>query len=519
MESRAKSTGPAAHCMKQTTATPIRALIHQAHSRPEGRAFIFHKDDWTYRQLADEAECVARGLVANGVRAGDRVALHMMNRPEMLVAYYACFRLGAIAAPLRTAFKFAELAPLLQRLKPALYIGESDLYRNVAEVDADIVPRQSRFIVDAACGKDGVKPWKSLSKQAEQADLPTPRSHEPAVLVNTSGTTGQPKFVMHTPDTLAATTDLLCRHLGLAVDDVMVGSLPIAHMSGLIMSLTCAQRGTPFIVMESFDADAVLDNVERHRCTWMIGFPYQYAHLLERQQAEPRDLSSLRVCLTGADLCPVDLQERVTSTFGTPLYNFWAASEVVGSLTFGIDKGPVARIVEGAQVRLIDETGAEVPRGEIGELLVRGANVFTGYWNDPSATEQSLKVGWYHTGDLMRRGMNNDLWFVSRKKDIIIRGGTNISPIEVEEALVACHPAVEEAAVVGKPDNVLGQRVFGFVKLAAGAKDTVVTEILQNVAKRLASYKVPEDLQAVEALPRNALGKVDRKMLQGIVTC
>jgi long-chain acyl-CoA synthetase len=437
----------------------------------------------------------------------------MMNRPEMLIAYYACMRLGAIAAPLRTAFTFAELAPMLQRLEPTLYIGESDLYANVAPVDADILALQRRIIVDAVDQKDGVQPWDVL-KQAAHADLPTPPSYEPAVLINTSGTTGQPKFVAHTPDTLAATTDLLCKHLGLAANDVTAAPMPMAHASGLIFSLTSIQRGVPFVVMESFDVDALLDNIECHRCTWMIGFPYQYVALLEAQQARPRDLSSLRVCLTGADVCPTDLQERVTATFGTPLYNFWAASEVVGSLTFGLQNGPVARIAEGAQVRLIDETGVDVPAGEVGELLIRGANVFAGYWNDPAATEQSLKAGWYYTGDLMRRGEDDDLWFVSRKKDIIIRGGTNISPIEVEEALVACHPAVEEAAVVGKPDEVLGQRVFGFVKLANGANETVVTEILQNVAKRLASYKVPEDLLVTDALPRNALSKVDRKMLR-----
>src|SRR5262249_35621160 len=160
------------------------------------------------------------------------------------------------------------------------------------------------------------------------------------------------------------------------------------------------------IVLENFDADAVLDTIERHRCTWTVGFPYQYAALLESQQAMPRDLSSLRVCLTGADVCPIDLQERVSSIFGAPLYNFWAASEVLGSLTFGLENGPVVRIVEGAQVRLVDETGAEVPRGEIGELLIRGANVFAGYWNDPAATEQSLKAGWYHNrrSDAARRG-------------------------------------------------------------------------------------------------------------------
>jgi long-chain acyl-CoA synthetase len=176
----------------------------------------------------------------------------------------------------------------------------------------------------------------------------------------------------------------------------------------------------------------------------------------------------------------------------------------------------VVRIAEEAQVRLVDENGADVADGEVGELLIRGANVFAGYWNDPAATAQSLRAGWYHTGDLMQRGEGNELWFVSRKKDIIIRGGTNISPIEVEEALVACHPAVQEAAVAGKPDPVLGQRVLGFVRLATGAKENLAGEILQNVAHRLASYKVPEELRVLGALPRNALGKVDRRQLEAM---
>ena len=496
--------------------TPSDALMHQAKSQPEGTAFVFHQQVWTYRRLADEAERVARGLAAAGVKAGCRVALHMMNRPEMLIAYFACLRLGAIAAPLRTAFKFAELAPMLQRLAPALYIGESDLYRNVAAVDAGILPRERRFIVDPLAESDGTRSWEEL-RESKPAELPVPPSYEPAVLINTSGTTGQPKFVAHTPDTLAATTDLLCKHVGISSDDVIVSPLPLAHVSGLICSLTFVQRGVPFVVQESFDADAVLDAIERHRCTWMIGFPFQYAALLETQHVRPRDLSSLRICLTGADVCPIDLQERVTSAFGAPLYNFWGASEVIGSLTFGLQNGPVVRIVEDAQIRLIDESGVDVPHGAIGELLIRGANVFAGYWNDPGATEQSLKAGWYHTGDLMRRGENDDLWFISRKKDIIIRGGTNISPVEVEEALIACHPAVEEAAVVGKPDAVLGQRVFGFVKLASGSPEAIVAEVLHNVAKRLASYKVPEDLQVLKALPRNALSKVDRNALQAMV--
>jgi long-chain acyl-CoA synthetase len=172
--------------------------------------------------------------------------------------------------------------------------------------------------------------------------------------------------------------------------------------------------------------------------------------------------------------------------------------------------------VKDARIRLVDDNGIDVAHGEAGELLIRGANVFAGYWNDPQATAESLRGGWYHTGDLMRRGEGDDLWFLSRKKDIIIRGGTNISPAEVEQALVACHPAVEQAGVAGVPDAVYGQRVFGFVTLAEGTGDTVRSEILRRVATRLASYKVPEQLEVLDELPRNALSKVDRNMLQAM---
>ena len=492
------------------------ALMQRVRSQPESTAFVFQEDVWTYRRLADESERVARGLAANGVKPGDRVVLHMMNRPEMLVAYYACFRLGAIAAPLRTAFTFAELAPMLQRLQPAFYIGESSLYPNVSAVDAAILPPEKRVILDDADGTHGVQPWEVL-RQSEHADLPIPSSNEPAVLINTSGSTGQPKFVVHTQDTLAATTHLRCKHFGFSADDVIVSPMQLAHGSGLCFSLSFVQSGAPFIMLQSADPDIVLDSIEHYRATWLLGFPYQYAGLLEAQQARPRDVSSLRICLTGADACPVDLQKRVMAALGAPLYNIWGATEVFGQLTFGLQPGPVVRITEDAEIRLVDESGTDVAHGEIGELLIRGKNVFVGYWDDPAATAQSLKDGWYYTGDLMRRGEGDELWFVSRKKDIIIRGGTNISPAEVEEALVASHPAVEEAGVVGKPDPVLGQRVFGFVKLAAGAKESVVAEILRNVAKRLAPYKVPEGLRVIDALPRTAMSKVDRRALERMI--
>ncbi|SHK51327.1 long-chain acyl-CoA synthetase [Bradyrhizobium lablabi] len=497
--------------------TPAGALLHQVQSRPKSAAFVFHEEVWTYERLAVEAESLARGLALRGVGPGDRVALHMMNRPEMIVAYYACFRLGAIAAPLRTAFKFAELAPILRRLRPALYLGEMSLYDNVAPLDASILALDKRFVVNGTFEDHGVQPWEALFDVPGNENLSvSPGSYKPAVLIITSGTTGQPKFVVHTPTTLAESTDLLIRNWGLSDDDIMIEPLPLAHMGGFLTLLSFIQFGAPFVLLENFDADIVLDTIERHRCTWLAGFPAQYAAMLGCQLARPRNLKSLRICLTGADTCPIDLQERVTATFGAPLYNVWGATEVMGSLTFGLRPGPVVRVPKGARIRLVDAKGADVGDGEVGELLIRGGNVFDGYWNDPKATGESLRAGWYHTGDLMRRGEGDELWFVSRKKDIIIRGGTNISPVEVEQALVASHPAVREAAVVGIPDAVLGQRVFGFVRLADGTKDTVVSEILGNVATRLASYKVPEGLEILDELPRNALSKVDRNALQAM---
>jgi acyl-CoA synthetase (AMP-forming)/AMP-acid ligase II len=177
-----------------------------------------------------------------------------------------------------------------------------------------------------------------------------------------------------------------------------------------------------------------------------------------------------------------------------------------------LEPGPVSRIVNGAEVRLIDESGVPVPRGEVGELVLRGPNVTIGYWSEPGLIEDTPQDGWFRTGDLMRQGANDDLWFVSRKKDLIIRGGLNVSPAEIERVLTA-HPAVRDAAVVGVPDAVLGQRVAGFVQIERGTRGVILKELLAGVGALLADYKVPESLEMIDAIPRNGLGKIDRKSL------
>ena len=242
-----------------------------------------------------------------------------------------------------------------------------------------------------------------------------------------------------------------------------------------------------------------------------------FAALLGRQQARGRKVHSLRICLSSGDVCPVWLQEQFFTLFGARLRSFWGATEAAGSLTHGLEPGPVSRIVKGAEVRLIDASGAPVPRAGIGELVLPGPNVTIGYWAGPGAVEDAPKDGWFRTGDLMRQGDNDDLWFVSRKKDLIIRGGLGISPGEIERVLTA-HPAVRDAAVVGVPDVMLGQRLAGFVQMERGTRGIILKEILAGVSALLADYKVPESLDMVDAIPRDSLGKIDRKSLQAMIS-
>jgi long-chain acyl-CoA synthetase len=497
--------------------TPTGALDHHTNTHPKKVAFIKDKEIWTYERLATEVDRLARGLIGLGVRKGDRVVLHMANLPEFVVAYHACFRVGAIAAPLSIRFKTAELRPLLQRLRPVLYIGQAALYSQVASIDPSILASNRRFVVDGSVKSPGAQPWTRLFAETNGEPIRVaPDVDAPAVLLTTSGTTGQPKLAIHTLATLAKTAESM-EHWDIDRDQITTLFCPMVHASSLFTMLASIRFGVPFVLHERFDPDAILDAIERYHCTWVVGLPFMFAALLRSQRARMRNVNSLRTCLAGGDVCPPQLQNQFPSFFGIPLRSVWAATEACGSLTYGLQPGPVSRIVRGAEVRLVDDNHMLVPRGEIGELVVRGLHVTIGYWAGPGQIVDAPKEGWFYTGDLMREDEKGDLWFVSRRKHLIIRGGSNISPVEVERVLMA-HPAVRDAAVVGVPDPDLGQRVAGFVELADSAQSADLNEILAFVTERLADYKVPETLEIVDRIPRNSLGKTDRQLLMTMIS-
>jgi acyl-CoA synthetase (AMP-forming)/AMP-acid ligase II len=381
----------------------MTALLRQAESRPQATAFTFGDELWTYKGLVTQAQRLARGLIRFGLRKGDLVALHMTNKPETLVAYYACFHLGLVAAPIWTNSTLAEISRLVKRLRPALYLGELALYNKIATMGDSELPFASRFVVGGIVGDIRVENWQRLFDNDSDAPLSTTvDASAPAVLLTTSGTTGEPKLVTHTFGSLAGATEMTAANLGFTADDIMLGQLSFTHVAGVVAFLTYVHLGAPFVLLNTFDPNVVLDTIEQHRCTVLLGFPFSFAALIDCQLARPRDLQSLRICLTSSDVCPEPLRAQASVVLGASLFNFWAATEAVGTLACGLQSGSVSRIADGAQIRLIDDAGVEVRRGETGELCVRGPNVFAGYWNQPEATSKVLMDGWYHTGDLMR---------------------------------------------------------------------------------------------------------------------
>lgn len=488
-------------------------LFVSAAAHPHAVALIAGDDIWTYDRLTRYIRRLAQGLLAQGLKPGDRVALHLTNKPETVAAFYACMLTGVIAVPLNTRLTRAELEPQLRRLQVSLYLGQADLYDAIAGIDTSILDAQKRFLVDGSAQNTGAMAWcEMIGFHGDEVPLSPARMDEPAMLLPTSGTTGEPKFVAHTPRTVSEMAQA-CQAIASRPYDVALIATPMMHGAGLFTTLTTLAIDGTCVLMDRFEPATALDLIEQHRCTMLLWLPFMYSGVIAQQIAQPRNVMSLGTCLVGGDTSPPGLQEEFLRVFGVRLRNFLGMSESAGTFTYGFDIGPVCRAVDMDRVRLVDAEGNTVKRGEAGELLLRGPNMFVGYWFGPGHIDNARKDGWWATGDVLRQDEAGDFWYVARKKNLIIRGGSNISPTEVEHAITV-HPGVREAAIIGVPDAILGQRVIGFVELTEAA--TRLEDLLLDLSTRVASYKMPEWLIVVDQLPRNTLGKVDRAKLKAI---
>ena len=445
--------------------------------------------------FADRVARAAALLDRLGVGAGDVVAVAMPNRVELIIALFAAWRLGAAATPVNPALTPTEMQYQVDDAGAKVVIGDG------LELDATVID------VDALAAEPSI----------HRAPV-EPRPAALALLIYTSGTTGKPKGVMLDHANIAAMCDMTRAGLGITAADHSLLILPLFHVNGIVVgTLAPLLAGGRVTVAGRFSPKTFLGLVERIRPTYFSAVPAIYAILTSMPEAETADTSSLRLVVCGAAPMPAELIARVEDVLGVALVEGYGLSEGSCASTLnpydGVRKpGTVGLPLPGQEVRVVDPDGHPVPQGERGEIVIRGANVMRGYLGRPEDTAKTIVDGWLHTGDVGIFDEDGYLRIVDRIKDMIIRGGENIYPKEIETALYS-HDGVLEAAVVGRPDDVLGEVVVAYVAVRPEAKVTV-EELDALCAERLAKYKRPVAIKILAELPKNPIGKIDKPALR-----
>ena len=480
-------------------------LTESAARQPERPAIKLDDAVLTYAQLDGASAHVAGLLEQRGVRQGDRVGVMLPNVPHFPIVYYGILRAGAVVVPMNVLLKEREVHYYLEDSGAKLLFAWHDFgeeARPGAEAAGaqlvDVEPAGFQQVVGAAPARTTV---------AEVSDSDT------AVILYTSGTTGKPKGAELTHDNLYGNAKTKLETLiQLSDEDVILGALPLFHSFGQTAAMNAGMMaGACLTLLPRFDPVKALQIMERDRVTVFLGVPTMYMAMLGVPQAERPDTSTLRVCISGGASLPVEVLHGFEQQFGTKILEGYGLSETSPVASFNHPDrdrkpGSIGTPIRDVQMAVVDDQGNELPAGEVGEIVIRGPNVMKGYWQRPDATAEAMRGGWFHSGDLAKVDEDGYFFIVDRKKDLIIRGGYNVYPREVEEVLYE-HPAVAEAAVLGVPDAEWGEEVGACVALKAGAEAS--TEELQAwVKERIAAYKYPRVVWLVPELPKGPTGKI-----------
>jgi long-chain acyl-CoA synthetase len=479
-------------------------LSASAERNPRKTALVFEDESISYEQLDHSTTSLAHGLLQEGCRPGDRVAIYWPNSIETVKLLFACFKAGMIAVPVNVRLRAPEVSYILRHSKAAMCFAHADLEAVAMEAAKGCTSLHRMHTVLG--GLDHLGPEVALIND-----------DDPALVLYTSGTTARPKGVTHTHRTLLESVKLT---RGVVPDSLQTSLVmtQMAYVAAICMVLLPAiVTGGTCVFVSAFDAPLVLDLIERFRCTYTFGLPSMVQLLLEEQARKQREVRSLRTFIAAGDCVPVSMQESFQALFGIPLCEGYGMTETGPSVwnpADAIRSGSLGKALDGVDLRVVDSDGKDTPDGQIGEIAVRSPAIFAGYWDDPAATREVLWNGWLLSGDLARRDGDGCLWFEGRKKEIIVRDGLNVSPQEVEEAIYN-HPAVLEVGVIGMPDAVgaHGERIVAFVSL----RDGLVIgeqELRDHARQQLADFKIPERIVFLKDLPKGVTGKVQRRALK-----
>lgn len=484
-------------------------LTRTAHAHEGAPALKFMGSDISYGALAARAGEVAGALRAAGVTPGDRIALILPNVPAYPVVFWGALLAGATVVPMNPLLKRSEIDYFFSDSGATLAFVWPDF---VDEATAGAANSGTRVIPCSPMG-----PQEGHLEAGEPIREPAPRADDDtAIILYTSGTTGRPKGAELTHANVRLNAER-CSSVILEVhsEDVIMGCLPLFHVFGLVVGLIAATNvGASLALIPRFDPAAAIATITAQKVTIFQGVPTMYAAILNHPDADSMDASSLRTCASGGSAMPLEVMRGFEDKFGCMILEGYGLSETSPVASFNMPDRPrkpgtIGMAIPGCQMRCVDLDGREVTLGEVGEIAIRGDNVMKGYWGKPEATAEAIPDGWFRTGDLAT--MDDDGYFtiVDRKKDMILRGGMNVYPREVEELLYT-HPDIVEAAVVGMPDPLLGEQVGAAVALRPGASVTP-EEIVAWSAERIAAYKYPRRVWIVDELPKGPTGKILRR--------
>lgn len=484
--------------------------------------------EFTNMDIAREAAQLAVGLQKLGIQKGDRVIVMMVNCPEVIISYQAIARAGVVIIPVMPLLKAPEVQYIAENSAAKAVITSPILLPLLRGALANI-PTMQHIICngdvpegDTAQAGPSIHAYRDVANSGIEGakDFLKPvqdvSPDDTAVILYTSGTTGRPKGVVLTH------RNLISNAMGgrgpereSRDEETNLAILPLAHAYGIVAANVFFLRGLTIIAHPRFDTSAVLSAIERYRIASFAGVPAMFVALLYTPDADKYDTSSLQTCVSGSAPLPVAILESFEQKFGCRILEGYGLSEASAVLTgHSLDMprkaGSVGKPIADVEVVVVDENDQPVPVGEVGEVIARGPNIMRGYYNMPEETRATLRDGWLHTGDMGRFDEDGYLYIVERKKDLIIRGGFNIYPRDVEEVLNS-HPAVLEASVVGVPSERMGEEVKAFVV----TRSPVDAETLMAYCRQsLANYKTPSQIEFINALPRNAVGKIDKKELR-----
>jgi long-chain acyl-CoA synthetase len=482
-------------------------LTSSAASSPDVVAVRLDEYSMTYRELDDAAARMVTVLREQGFQPGDRVGVMLPNVPAFVVVYYAVLRAGGVVVPMN---------PLLKGREVGFYLGDSG---------ASIIVAWHGFVEAAVegardCGTTVLTVDEGFDTRVGAADPDTHvaerADEDTAVILYTSGTTGHPKGAELTHANLMHNTAVSADTLfNVTTDDVIMGCLPLFHAFGQTCGLNAAIRGAATLtLLARFDPAKALSVIHRDGVTIFEGVPTMYSALIEARRQEHVDTSTLRVCVSGGAALPVEVLRTFEADFGAAILEGYGLSETSPVASFNRPDrerkaGSIGVPIDGVELSLLDELGDPVPAGEPGEIAIRGHNVMKGYWQAPKETAEAFVHGWFRTGDIGTMDDDGYYFIVDRKKDLIIRGGFNVYPREIEEVLYE-HPDVVEAAVVGIPHDSLGEEIGAAVVLRSGSTATV-EDIRAFVKDRVAAYKYPRLIWLESELPKGPTGKILRR--------